>query len=34
MRQKILVDLRNVYPPEDVEEAGFTWYGVGRPSRS
>src|SRR5690349_12946777 len=25
MRQKILVDLRNIYPPEEVEEAGFAW---------
>ena len=34
MRQKVLVDLRNIYPPEEGEEAGFTWYGVGRPERS
>jgi len=33
MRQKILVDLRNIYPPEEVEEAGFAWHGVGRPPR-
>ena len=30
MAQPVLVDLRNVYPPEDVEEAGLRWYGVGR----
>ncbi|HMG48156.1 MAG TPA: UDP-glucose/GDP-mannose dehydrogenase family protein [Allosphingosinicella sp.] len=30
MRQKVLVDLRNIYPPEEVEEAGLTWYGIGR----
>jgi UDPglucose 6-dehydrogenase len=33
MRQKILVDLRNIYPPEEMEEAGFAWHGVGRPPR-
>ena len=32
MRQKILVDLRNVYPPAEVEEAGFAWHGIGRPA--
>ncbi len=31
MRQKILVDLRNVYPPAEVEAAGFAWHGIGRP---
>jgi UDPglucose 6-dehydrogenase len=34
MRQRILVDLRNIYPPEEVEEAGFAWHGVGRKPRS
>ena len=34
MNGKVLVDLRNVYPPEEVEEAGLTWYGIGRPPRS
>ena len=33
MSQPILVDLRNVYPPEDVEEAGLKWFGIGRPPR-
>jgi UDPglucose 6-dehydrogenase len=33
MARPVFVDLRNVYPPEDVEEAGLTWHGVGRPSR-
>jgi UDPglucose 6-dehydrogenase len=32
MAQPILVDLRNVYPPEDVTNAGLRWHGVGRPS--
>jgi UDPglucose 6-dehydrogenase len=30
MAQPILVDLRNIYPPEDVEGAGLRGYGVGR----
>jgi UDPglucose 6-dehydrogenase len=30
MAQPILVDLRNVYPPEDVENAGLRGHGVGR----
>jgi UDPglucose 6-dehydrogenase len=30
MRRKVLVDLRNIYPPEEVEEAGLSWYGIGR----
>ena len=30
LRGKILVDLRNVYDREDAEEAGLTYYGVGR----
>ena len=33
MAQPVFVDLRNVYPPEDVEEAGLRWFGIGRPSR-
>ena len=32
MAERVLVDLRNVYPPEDVVEAGLLYYGVGRPS--
>ena len=31
--QPIFVDLRSVYPPEDVEEAGLRWFGIGRPPR-
>jgi UDPglucose 6-dehydrogenase len=33
MTQPILVDLRNVYPPEDVEAAGLRWHGIGKPAR-
>jgi UDPglucose 6-dehydrogenase len=31
MREPVLVDLRNIYPPEEAEEAGLRWHGVGRP---
>lgn len=31
MADQVLVDLRNIYPPEEVKAAGFTGYGVGRP---
>jgi UDPglucose 6-dehydrogenase len=30
MRGKVLVDLRNVYNRDEAEEAGLTYYGVGR----
>lgn len=30
MRQAVLVDLRNIYKPEDVQALGFTYYSVGR----
>ena len=33
MAQPILVDLRNVYPREEVEAAGLRWHGVGKPAR-
>ena len=31
MKQPVLVDLRNVYRPEDIE--GFAYHGIGRPDR-
>jgi UDPglucose 6-dehydrogenase len=34
MRQRVLVDLRNIYPPEEVEAAGFAWHGIGRSPRA
>jgi hypothetical protein len=34
MRGKVLVDLRNVYPPAEVEAAGLIWHGIGRMSSS
>lgn len=30
MAQPIFVDLRNVYPPDEVEQAGLRWHGIGR----
>jgi UDPglucose 6-dehydrogenase len=34
MRTPVLVDLRNVYPVEDVEAAGLEWHGIGRAPRA
>ena len=34
MAQPVLVDLRNIYRPEAVEAAGFTYCGVGRPGHA
>jgi UDPglucose 6-dehydrogenase len=34
MREPVLVDLRNIYPPEEAAEAGLRWHGVGRPARA
>ncbi|MFC0284632.1 UDP-glucose dehydrogenase family protein [Camelimonas abortus] len=31
LRQPVLVDLRNIYPPEDAAEAGLLYSSVGRP---
>ena len=33
MRGRAFVDLRNIYPPDDVEVAGMAWYGIGRAPR-
>jgi UDPglucose 6-dehydrogenase len=33
MAQPNFVDLRSVYPPEEVEEAGLRWFGIGRSPR-
>jgi UDPglucose 6-dehydrogenase len=33
MRGRVLVDLRNVYDPAAMREAGFDYHGVGRPQR-
>ena len=34
MRQPVMVDLRNIYPPEEAEAAGFAWHGIGRLGRA
>jgi len=33
MRTPVFVDLRNIYPPEEVEAAGLSWHGIGKPPR-
>ncbi|WP_141263378.1 UDP binding domain-containing protein, partial [Bradyrhizobium sp. USDA 3456] len=33
MAQPIVVDLRNIYRPEEMEAAGFTYESVGRSAR-
>jgi UDPglucose 6-dehydrogenase len=33
MATPVLVDLRNVYPPEEAEAAGMRWHGIGKPAR-
>jgi UDPglucose 6-dehydrogenase len=34
MREPVLVDLRNIYPPEEVRRRGFTYSSVGRPDEA
>jgi UDPglucose 6-dehydrogenase len=31
MRERVVVDLRNVYNPSRVRKAGFQYFSVGRP---
>jgi UDPglucose 6-dehydrogenase len=31
MRGRVLVDLRNVYDPVAMRQAGFVYHGIGRP---
>jgi len=33
MAKPVLVDLRNVYPPDEIAKYGFSYTGVGRPSK-
>jgi hypothetical protein len=33
MKGKALVDLRNVYEPDEVEKAGLSYRGIGRGGR-
>jgi UDPglucose 6-dehydrogenase len=30
LRNPVLVDLRNIYQPREMEQAGFTYFSVGR----
>jgi UDPglucose 6-dehydrogenase len=30
LRSRIFVDLRNIYNPREMEQAGFVYYSVGR----
>ncbi len=32
MRGKVMVDLRNVYDPVAMRQAGFDYHGIGRPA--
>jgi UDPglucose 6-dehydrogenase len=31
LKQPVIVDLRNIYPPADMVAAGFKYVGIGRP---
>jgi len=30
LRSPVMIDLRNIYQPEDMTEAGFVYHSVGR----
>jgi UDPglucose 6-dehydrogenase len=32
LTQPLLIDLRNIYQPEEMREAGFTYHSIGRPA--
>jgi UDPglucose 6-dehydrogenase len=34
MRGRMLVDLRNVYDPDEAQRAGLDYRGIGRPARA
>jgi UDPglucose 6-dehydrogenase len=34
MRGAVLVDLRNIYDPEAMRQAGFAYHSVGRPAKA
>ena len=31
MRKPVVIDLRNIYRPDEMAELGFAYHGVGRP---
>ena len=33
LRQPVVIDLRNIYKPEEMIAAGFTYHSIGRPKR-
>jgi UDPglucose 6-dehydrogenase len=32
MKEPVIFDGRNIYDPKEVQDAGFTYYGIGRKS--
>jgi len=32
LKRPVMIDLRNIYNPEDMAQAGFTYSSIGRPS--
>jgi len=32
LRQPVVIDLRNIYHPDEMIAAGFTYHSIGRPS--
>jgi len=34
LKTPVMVDLRNIYNPEDMDMAGFEYYSIGRPART
>jgi UDPglucose 6-dehydrogenase len=34
MRRPLVIDLRNIYNPEEMTAAGLTYHSIGRPSRA
>ena len=32
VRRRVLIDLRNIYKPEDMQDSGFAYHSVGRPT--
>ena len=34
MRRPLVIDLRNIYNPDEMTAAGLTYHSIGRPSRA